>query len=199
MKYEFIRLTDEFKEKHVFYNDNGNRCIDLTELLAENTNLQLPVSVFINGVMLKQTSFTYSKKIITIMEEVYNLSEHDKDSNFEFSTNRIYLIMGSFDTVNNGLIKQHICRNFATYDENSIIIDESGFEFPAHENIIGIAINGVIYGSECFEEPSYGIDLGFTDANTGRKILKDRITFLEPYYRPDENDDVSILVVDRKL
>lgn len=200
MKYEFICLDENFKKDNTFYNNNRNTCIDLTKLIENNNNLAFPISVFINGVMLKHTSFKYKNKTITITDELYNLSEHDNDYNLDFSfpTNRVYLLMASSDEENSGLIKQYICKDFNVFDSNSIIVDAGGFKFATGKEIVGITINGIIYGSECFNEPEYNEDLGFVADDGVTIVRKDKITFLESYYRPDEDDNVSLLIIDRR-
>jgi len=199
LKYEFIRLSDDFKNnKNFFYqkDQDDRNYLDLGEILDANKSLRFPIAIFINGVLLESSLYEFKNKIITFKGE-YPI----------YSTDRIYLLMASTNMNNGGYVKQYICKNFAVYedDNNSIIIDSGGFEFSSVRDVIGVIINGVLYGRENFEI-EYNLDLGYTKLNAMDKEVparKDKITFNYEVnngmsIRPEVTDDLSILILERE-
>lgn len=189
MKYEFITLSEDFKNSKntIYTNDNGNKCIDLTTIIEKNNNLKFPIAIFINGVLLESESYQFKNKTIIITDKSYPI----------YNSDRIYMLVASTNLNNAGYISQYICKKFNIHDANSIVVD-AGILKLANKEIIGIIINGVLYGKETFSI-EYNQDLGYTEVDEKgnvKVVYKDR-AILSKYVPENENDDVSFLIFEK--
>jgi len=91
-----------------------------------------------------------------------------------YANDRIYMIMTSSNDENSGYIFQNILNNFNIIDDNSIeLLDPLVNDI--NNRVLGIVINGVLYSTELFT------------------IRNDIVEFIR--YRPNNNDDVSVLIL----
>lgn len=199
VKYEFITLTEQYKNGagNIYCNDRNLCCISLTKMLQTKPKLNFPVAVFINGVLMESSEYEYENGVITFLNTEDTLRVTDK----------IYILMTSTDVKLAGYIKQYKksvsagsfrsdTGNFTVYDDTSLIITKNRLQYYK-KKIIAVAINGILYGAETFTVEN-NIDLGVTELDKNNHEIHvnvDRITF--SLYRPDEKDDISILVLDR--
>jgi len=166
MKYEFIRLSDDFKSnsENIYKDVNEDICIDMTKFLYENKKLKSPIGIFINGILLESINYKFENSKVTINKN-YPI----------YPTDRIYMIFTSTDPNNSGYITQYKLFDFSILDDSSISLIDP-LVFDENKEIIAINVNGILYSTDLFT------------------IEEDKtVTFSK--YRPDTMDDVSILIL----
>jgi hypothetical protein len=162
MKYEFIKLSDDYKgnPENLYTVSNNYYCIDLNNFFKEHRGLGIPISIFINGVFLERNFYKYENKIITV------------DNNYQvFPSDRIYVIFTSSNE-NSGLISQYQLNRFSVVDDTSIDLIEP-LLVGKNEEVIAIIVNGVIYYKDLFS-----IDGEIVTLNDYRPDDKDVISVL---------------------
>jgi len=167
MKYEFIKLEEDFKsnQRNFYLDENKDICIDLTEIFKINKKLKFPIGIFINGILLESVNYSFAKNKVVINKD-YPV----------YSTDRIYMIFTSSSAGNSGYISQYKLYNFNVLDDTTVNLKES-LVLQANKTVIAVIVNGILYSTDLFK----------LNANT--------ITFNR--YRPDEKDDLSILILNR--
>jgi len=182
MKYEFMSLSEDFRKNsnNLYENDNGDFCINLRETMNKNTRLKSPIAIFINGILLESSEYSFERDIVTI-----------KNSYSVKPTDRIYIIFISTDPEKSGFITHLNIHDFEVIDEDTILSHtpiKSSFE----KEVIAIVINGILYSNETFEIKDDTITF------TSYRPSKGSVNSTDDDNMEDISiDDVSVLILER--
>ena len=167
MKYEFVILDNDFKNNPKHIYKNGDEDICIDLTDLISKNKKLKSPI---GIFING---------VLINSNFYKFENKVVTVNKEypiFPTDRIYMICTSINSKNNGFISQYKINDFTILDDDTITLVEP-ITLSSNKEVIAVVVNGIVYAYELFT------------------IDNDTITFVK--YRPDTEDDVSIMIFEK--